>query len=94
VGIITKMVGLGSRNLTVKLPVVEDENGRLFVSEIFLPNTEQKNKEADEYDEFIMGDSRQKGTKNNTVVSRSIGGIQHFKGNDNKRFNDGIGQNI
>jgi len=54
---------------------VEDANGRLFVSERSVPTTDWKNKEDDEYDKHRMGDSQQKGTWNNTVVPRSVGGL-------------------
>ena len=56
-----------------------------------VPTIEKKIKESNGYDGCIIGGSRQKGSGNNIVVSGSISGIQHFKANNNKRFNDGIG---
>ena len=41
-----------------KLQTVEDANGRLSVSEIFVPTIERKDKEADEYEKHRMGYSR------------------------------------
>lgn len=52
---------------------------------------EKKFKESNGYDGCIIGDSRQKGSGNNIVVSERTSGIQNFKENNNKRFNDSIG---
>ena len=41
-----------------KVPSVEDADGRLSVSERFVPTIERKGKEADEYDKNKMGYSR------------------------------------
>ena len=49
-----KMVSLGSRNLTAKIPTVEDADGRLSVSERSVPTIEQKNKEAGGHDRHGM----------------------------------------
>ena len=50
-----KMVSLGLRNLTPKLLVVEDADGRLSISEKSVPTIEWKDKEADEYERHRMG---------------------------------------
>lgn len=73
---------------------MEDANGRLYVLEISKSTIEWKIKEVDEYEKFKMGSSLQKGTRNNTTMSSDNGGLQNFKGNDNKRSNDDIGQTI
>lgn len=64
---------------------MEDAYGILSISERYVHTIECKIKETKEYYGCRMGDSRQKCTKNNTDVSGSIRGIQHFKGNDNKK---------
>ena len=51
---------------------MEDADGRLSISEIFVPTIEQKDKEADEYDGHKMGYSQQKGTWNNMIVPSSV----------------------
>lgn len=73
---------------------MEDVDGRLYVSERSIPMIGWKDKETDKYDRHIMGASRQKCTRNNTTVFGSINGIQNFKGDNNKGFNDNIGQTI
>ena len=47
---------------------MEDVDGRLSISERYVPTFEWKDKEADEYDKHRMGYSQQKSTWNNTVV--------------------------
>ena len=73
---------------------MEDVDRILSLLEISIPTIKQKIKEVDEYDERRMGSSRQKGTRKNMDVSSSVDRICHLKGNDNRRFNDDIGQII
>ena len=54
---------------------MEDVDGRLFVSEIFVPIIERKYKEDDEYERCRMGASIQKGTWNNTAVPSGVSSI-------------------
>ena len=54
---------------------MEDADGRLSVSERFVPTIEWKGKEVDEYDKRRMGYSRQKGTWNNTAVPNGVGSV-------------------
>ena len=39
----------------MKQPAMEDENGRLYVSERYVPTIDQKDKETDKYDRHRMG---------------------------------------
>jgi hypothetical protein len=39
-----------------------------------------------------MGDSRQKGSRNDTTKPGSIGGFQYFERKDNKGFDGCVGQ--
>ena len=54
---------------------MEDVDGRLSISKRSVPTIEQKDKEADEYDMYIMGYSRQKGTWNNMAMPSGVSSV-------------------
>jgi hypothetical protein len=71
---------------------MEDTDGKLFVLEGYIPTIGWNRKEASGYEGRRMGDSRQKGSRNDTAEPGSICGFQYFEIKDNKGFNGHIGQ--
>ena len=70
-----------------KTIVMEDANGRLFISEGSIPIIGWNSKESDDHEGRRMGGSWQKGTRNDTVESGNVGRFQYFE----IKYNEGDG---
>ena len=71
---------------------MEDEDGRLFISEGSIPTIGWNRKEVDGHEGRRMRGSSQKGNRNDTSKPSNVGGFQYFERKDNEGFDGGIGQ--
>ena len=70
---------------------MEDEDGRLFISEGSIPIIGWNSKEFDGHEGRRMGGSWLKGTRNDTFDLGSVSGFQYFERKDNEGADGLIG---
>jgi hypothetical protein len=63
---------------------MEDADGKLFISEGFIPTIGWNRKEDDGHEGQRMGGSLKKGTRNDMTEPGSVGGFQYFKRKNNE----------